>query len=91
MPTEIIKNHYGYIPQLTENNYPIWKEKVHRVLMGADAYYIVTREEAALEGKTANSRTRQHNWRTQRNDAPAIIYMEYSNEILPHGRNTSVN
>jgi len=57
--------------------------------MGADAYYIVTREEPSPESKTANSRTGQHNWRTQRNDASAIIYMEYSNEILPHIRNTT--
>jgi len=89
MPTETFKTDYGNIPKLTENNYPIWQEKVPRVLMGADAYYIVTSEEPALEGKTANSRTRQHNWHTQRNDAPAIIYMEYSDEILPHIRNTT--
>jgi len=89
MPTETFKTDYGNIPKLTENNYPIWNEKVHRVLMGADAYYIVTREEPALEGKTANSRTSQHNWRTQRIDAPPIIYMEYSDEILTHIRNTT--
>jgi hypothetical protein len=89
MPIETIKTDHGNIPKLTDNNYPIWKEELRRVLMGAHAYYIVNREERAPEGKTTNSRTRKHNWRIQRHDAPAIIYMEYSDEILPHIRNTT--
>jgi hypothetical protein len=49
MPTETFKTDYGNIPKLTENNYPRLKEKVRRVLMGADADYIVTREKSEPE------------------------------------------
>jgi len=57
--------------------------------MAADTYYILTRVEPAAGGKTANSRTRQCNWRTQRNNAPAIIHMECSNKLLPQMTNTT--
>jgi len=50
MPTETFKTDYGSVPKLTENNYPMWREKVRRVIMGADAYEIVTREGPKLEG-----------------------------------------
>jgi hypothetical protein len=88
MPTETFKTDYGNIPKLTENNYPRWKEKVRRALMGADAYYIVTRKKPEPEGNTANSRTEQRNRRTGRNDVPAIIYIACSDEILPQIRIT---
>jgi hypothetical protein len=57
MPTEIFKSGYGNIPKLTENNYPMWKEKVLHVIVGADAYEIMTREEPEPEGNTWKGRT----------------------------------
>ena len=52
MTSETIKSAYGNIPKLTENNYPMWKEKVRRVIMGANTYEIMTREEPEPEGNT---------------------------------------
>jgi len=52
MTTETFKSAYGNIPKLTENNYPMWKENVRRVIMGADAYEIMTREEPEREGNS---------------------------------------
>jgi hypothetical protein len=47
---------------LTENNCPIWKEKVQQVIMGADAYEIITGEEPELEGNTQEGGTELRNW-----------------------------
>jgi hypothetical protein len=52
MPTETVKSIYGNIPKLTKNDYPMWKEKVWWVIMGADAYEIMTRQEPEPEGNT---------------------------------------
>jgi hypothetical protein len=87
MPTETFKTNYGNVPKLTELNYPISRDKVRRVLMGVDAYAIVTREEPEPEGTSAAIRTEQLNWRTRRNDAQVIIYMGCSDEILSHIKN----
>jgi hypothetical protein len=35
----------------------MWKEKVRQVIMGADAYEIMTREEPELEGNTRDGHT----------------------------------
>ena len=65
MTTETFKSPYGNIPKLTENNYPMWKEKekVRGVIMGADAYEIMTGEEPEPEGNTLEGRTELRNWR----------------------------
>jgi hypothetical protein len=52
MTIKTFKSAYSNIPKLTENNNPMWKEKVWRVIMGADAYEIMTREEPEPEGNT---------------------------------------
>jgi hypothetical protein len=88
MTTETFKSAYGNIPKLTENNYPMWKEKVRRVIMGADAYEIMTREEPEPEGNTREGRTELRNWRKRRNNAQSIIYMGCSDQILPHIKHT---
>jgi len=44
----------------------MWREKVQRVIMGADAYEIVTREEPEPEGNTREGRTELRNWRKRR-------------------------
>jgi len=62
MTTETFKSAYGNIPKLTENNYPMWKEKVWRVIMGADACEIMTREEPEPEGNTREGRTELRTW-----------------------------
>jgi hypothetical protein len=52
MPTETFKSAYVEILKLTENNYLMWKEKVRRVIMEAEAYEIMTSEEPEPEGNT---------------------------------------
>jgi hypothetical protein len=69
MPTETFKTDYGSVPKLAENNYPMWREKVRRAIMGTDAYEIVTREGPKLEGNNWDSCIEQRNWRKRRNDA----------------------
>jgi len=88
MPTETFKTDYGNIPKFTENNYPMWREKVRRVIMEADTYEIMTGEEPELECNTGEGGTELLNRQKRRNDAQAIIYMGYSDEILPHIINT---
>jgi hypothetical protein len=88
MTTETFKSAYGNIPTSNENNYPTWKEKVRQVIMGADAYKVMTREEPEPEGNTREGRTELRNWRKRRNNAPSIIYMGCSDQILPHIKHT---
>jgi hypothetical protein len=65
MPTETFKTYYGSIPKLTEDNNPMWREKVRRVIMGADAYEIMTREEPEPEGNTREGRSELRNWQNR--------------------------
>ena len=65
MPTETFKTYYGSIPKLTETNHPMWREKVRRVIMGADAYEIMTRDEPEPEGNTREGRTELRNWQNR--------------------------
>jgi len=88
MPTETFKTEYGNIPKLTENNYLMRREKVGRVMMGADAYEIMTGEDPEPEGNTGEGGTELRNWQKRRNDAQAIINRGCSDEILPHIKNT---
>jgi hypothetical protein len=39
---EMFKTDYGFIPKLIHDNYPIWRKKVHLVLVAMRAYNIVT-------------------------------------------------
>jgi hypothetical protein len=61
MPTETFETDYGNVPKLSEYNYSMWREKVRRVIMGADAYEIVTRRGPELEGNTRDGCTEQRN------------------------------
>ena len=88
MTTETFKSAYGNIPKLTENNYPMWKEKVRRVIMGADAYEIMTREEPEPEGNTREGCTELRNWGKRRNNVQSIISMGCSDQILPYIKHT---
>jgi len=78
MPTGTFKTDYGNIPKLTENNYPMWREKVQRVIMGADVYEIVTREEPEPEGNTREGRTELRNWRKRRKPSTWDAPMRFS-------------
>jgi len=88
MPTKTFKSIYRNIPKLTENNYGMWQAKVRRVIVGADAYEIMTREEPEPEANTPEGCAKLHNWRTRRNNAQSNIYIGCSAQILPHIKHT---
>jgi len=39
---ETFKTDHGNVPKLTEENYPVWTQKIRRVLIAKKAYNIVT-------------------------------------------------
>jgi len=84
MMTKTLKSTFSDIPKLNENNYPMWIEQVQRVMMGEDAYEIMTGEEPEPEGNTREGSTELQNWQTRRNNAKSIIYMGCPDQILPH-------
>jgi hypothetical protein len=86
MPTKIFKTHYQMIARMTRKNECTLNENVRRVLLGADEYFLVTGEKHGAGGNTTNSRTKQCNQRTGQTDAPAIIIMPCSDNILTHIR-----
>ena len=42
MSNETFKTDHGNVPKLTEENYPVWKQKICRVLIAKKVYNIVT-------------------------------------------------
>jgi hypothetical protein len=42
MSNETFKTNHGNVPKLTEEDYPVWKQKIRRVLIAKKAYNIVT-------------------------------------------------
>ena len=88
MNTETFKSAYANITKLTENKYPMWKEKVRWVIMGADAYDIITRAEPEPETNTNEGRTKLRNRRKWLNNAQSIIYMGCSDQIVPDMKHT---
>jgi len=42
MSNKTFKTDHGNVPKLTEENYPVWKQKICRVLIVKKAYNIVT-------------------------------------------------
>jgi len=89
MPAETFKTDYSNVPKLTEYNYSMWRKKLRRVIMGADACETVTRTEAEPVDNIRDGRTEQRNWRKRRNDAQPIIYMGCSDKNLPRIKNTT--
>jgi len=66
----------------------MWMEKVQWVIMAADGYRIMTREDSEPEGKTWKGSATLGHWRKQRNNAPGIILMGFWDKMLPHIKNS---
>jgi hypothetical protein len=60
--TKMFKTHYRFIPNLTHDNYPIWRKKVHHVLFAMRAYNIVTGDELLPEGNRSAAHSLQKEW-----------------------------
>jgi hypothetical protein len=59
MSNETFKSGHSYVPKLTEENCPIWMQKMRRVLITKKAYNIVTCVEPLSSGNVAALRALQ--------------------------------
>jgi len=77
------KSGHGYLPTLTEKNYPIWKQKIRRVLIAKKAYNIVTGVKPLPPGNGVALCTLQEDWRDWANKAMALIHLRCCDKLLP--------
>jgi hypothetical protein len=59
MSNKTFKSGHSYVPKLTEENCPIWMQKMRRVLITKKAYNIVTCVEPLSSGNVATLRALQ--------------------------------
>jgi hypothetical protein len=83
MSNEPFKCGHGDVPKLTEENYPIWKQKIRRVLIAKKAYNIVTGVELLPSGKGVALRGLQEDWHDRANKAIALKQLRCCHELLP--------
>jgi len=83
MSNETFKTDHGNVPKLTEENYPVWKQKICRVLIAKKAYNIVTSVELLPVGNGVALRPLQESWHHQANKALAQIHLGCCDEHLP--------
>jgi hypothetical protein len=62
MSNQTFKTDHGNVSKLTKDNYPIWKQKIRRVLIAKKAYNIVTGVELLPVGKSVAIRLLQDSW-----------------------------
>jgi hypothetical protein len=87
MSNETFKSGHDYVRKLTEENYPIWKQKIRQVLITNKADNIVTSVEPLPPGNGVALRPLQENWHNRGNKAMVLINLGCCNEPLPllHG------
>jgi len=83
MSKETFKTDHGNVPNLTEENYPVWKQKIRQVLIAKKAYDIVTGVELLLVGNGVALHPLQDSWHDQANKALAQIHLGCCDELLP--------
>ena len=83
MSNETFKSSHGYVPKLTEENFPIWKQKICRVLIAKKAYNIVTGVEPLPPGNGVALHALQEEWHDRANNSIALIHLGCCNELLP--------
>ena len=71
------------MPQLTDENYPIWKQKIHQVLIAKKAYNIVTSVEPLPPGNGVTLRALHEAWQDRANKAIPLIHLRCCDELLP--------
>jgi len=80
--TKLFKTDHRFNPKLTHDNYPIWRKKVHRVLIAMKAYNIVTRNKLFPEGNRSAACTLQKEWHQKANDVIALIHVGCADHLL---------
>jgi len=83
MSNETFKTDHGNVPKLTEENYPVWKQKIHGVLSTKKAYNIVTGVELLPVGNGVTLLLLQESWHDRANKALAQIHLGCCEELLP--------
>jgi len=83
MSNETLKTDYGNVPKLTEENYPVWKQMIGRVLIAKKAINIVTSVELLPVGNGVALRPPQESWHDRANKALAHIHLGCCDELLP--------
>jgi hypothetical protein len=71
------------VPKLGEKKYPIWKQKICRVLITKKAYNITTSVEPLHSGNGVTLDALQEYWHDRANDTTALIYLGWCDELLP--------
>jgi len=83
MSNETFKTNYGNVPKLTEENYPVWKQNIRRVIIAKEAYDIVTGVELRPVGNGVTLRPLQESSHDQANKALAQLHLGCCDELLP--------
>jgi len=83
MSNEIYLTDQGNVPQLSEENYPVWKQKICRVLIAKRAYNIVSSVKLLPGGNGIAVSPMEENWHDSANRAIAHIHLGCSDEYLP--------
>jgi len=83
MSNETFKTDHGNVPKLTEENNPVWKQKIRGVLIAKKAYNIVTSVELLPLGNGVALSPLQKRWHDRANKALAQIHLGCCNELFP--------
>jgi hypothetical protein len=83
MSNETFKTDHGNVPKLTEENYPVWKQKICRVLIAKKTYNIVTSIELLPVGNSMALRPLQGSWHDRANQALPQIHRGCCDKLLP--------
>jgi len=83
MTNETFKTDHANVPKLTEENYPVWKQIIRRVLIAKKAYDILTGVELLPVGNCVALRPLQESWHDRANKALAQIHLGCCDKLLP--------
>jgi len=75
---------HGNVPKWTEENYPIWKQKIRRVLIPKKAYNIITGVQLLCVGNGVALHLRQDSRHDRANHAQPKIHLGCCKELSPH-------
>jgi hypothetical protein len=83
MSNETFKTDHGNVPKLTEENYPVWKEKIRRVLLTKRASDIVTGVELFPVGNGVALRALQESRHDRANKPLAQLHLGCCDKPFP--------
>jgi hypothetical protein len=83
MSNETFKSGHAYVPKLTDDNHPVWKQKIKRVLIAKKAYNVNNRVEPLPPGNSVTLHALQEGWHDIANQAIALIHIRGCDQLLP--------